>query len=76
MSKKFETIFHTDDSVGSSISLVELEGDTKFWAWAVYLNRLDLCIKGKKTEYYFKTRENAMNFFKEVKHKALLSNVK
>jgi len=58
-------ILYTDDAVNSSISLVELEGDKKLRTWVVYLNRLDLCIKGKKTEYYFETRKNAMKFFKE-----------
>jgi len=66
---KRNMVFYTEDSVGSSIALVELKGDKKPWTWAVFLNRLDLCIKGKKTEYYFETRKSAMKFFNGLKHK-------
>ncbi len=69
-------IFYSGDSVGSSITFVDLKGSKKPWTWAVYLNRLDLCIKGKKTEYYFKTHKSAIKFFKEEMHKVLLSNAK
>jgi len=69
-------IFYTGDSVGSSITLVDLKGSKEPWTWAVYLNRLDLCIKGKKTAYYFKIRKSATKFFEEEKCKILLSNAK
>lgn len=71
-----EMIFYTGDSVGSSITLVDLKGSKKPWTWVVYLNRLDLCIKGKKTAYYFKSRKSATKFFEEERDKVLLSSEK
>lgn len=56
-------IFYTNDSVGLTVILVKTKDDEE--PWLVYLNRLDLSIKkNKKTEYYFETREKAMNFLK------------
>lgn len=60
-------VFYTDDVVGSSITLVDLKGNKEPWTWAVFVNRFDLCIKGKKTDHYFNTRESAVEFFKKLR---------